>query len=99
MEGSSLAGIITAIAAVITAVGGVLLAVGVLIPNLRETRHLRRETKAVHEIVNQQRTDMMRYQRALVGALKKAGVDVPEDQSKDVDPVLSEVNNPALRAE
>lgn len=74
MTGSSLAGIITAVASVLTAVGLVITAVGVLLPNLRATRD-------VHTIVNQQRTDMQRYQAALVAALRRAGVDVPADQS------------------
>jgi hypothetical protein len=36
---------------------------------------------SVHKIVNQQRTDMLRYQRALIVALKAHGVEVPDDQS------------------
>ncbi len=35
----------------------------------------------VHEIVNQQRTDMQRYQAVLMAALRKAGVEVPPDES------------------
>lgn len=35
----------------------------------------------VHKIVNQQRTDMQRYQEALVAALQNAGVDIPRDES------------------
>ncbi len=35
----------------------------------------------VHRIVNQQRTDMQRYQEALVAALQRAGVDIPRDES------------------
>lgn len=33
--------------------------------------------------MNQQRTDAMNYQRALINALHKAGIDVPVDQSVD----------------
>lgn len=76
MEPSTLAGIITAAATVITACGGVILAISVLIPILRQTRQ-------IHTIVNQQRTDMERYQRALVAVLKEHGIDVPIDQSID----------------
>ena len=73
-----MAGSITAIATVITALGGLVLAVGVLIPILRTTR-------STHKIVNQQRTDMMNYQRALIKALQSAGIDIPDDQSKETE--------------
>ena len=72
----SVTGIITAFATVITALGGLLLAVAVLLPLLRETR-------SVHKIVNQQRTDMMRYQRALLALLKAHNIEPPVDQSLD----------------
>lgn len=95
MNSSSLAGIITAVATVITALGGFALALGVLIPILRITKEAKRasvqardmavstgvKADAVHKIVNQQRTDMLRYTEALVRALKSAGVEVPVDQS------------------
>lgn len=35
----------------------------------------------VHAIVNQQRTDMQRYQASLIAALQASGVDVPPDES------------------
>lgn len=35
----------------------------------------------VHKIVNQQRTDMQRYQAVLLDALTKAGIEIPPDQS------------------
>jgi hypothetical protein len=35
----------------------------------------------VHQIVNQQRTDMQAYQAVLVAALKRAGVEIPKDES------------------
>jgi len=77
---SSWAGVITAIATVITALGGLVVALGLLVPTLRATR-------ATHQIVNQQRTDMLRYQTALVTALESGGIDVPYDQSRaDVAP-------------
>ena len=95
MTQSSIAGIITAIATVITALGGFALALGVLIPILRITKEAKRaaveardmavrtgvKTEEVHTIVNQQRTDMTRYNEALVRALRAAGIEVPVDQS------------------
>jgi hypothetical protein len=57
---------ITAIATMVTAVGGI---------------YLNRRVKDVHKIVNQQRTDMLQYQKALIAALAAAGIDVPTDQS------------------
>lgn len=71
---SSLAGVITAIGVCLTALGGLVATIGVFIPILRQT-------KATHKIVNQQHTDMVRYQSALVRALQRAGIEVPEDQS------------------
>jgi hypothetical protein len=75
----SITGIITAFATVITALGGLILAIAVLLPLLRETRN-------VHKIVNQQRTDMMRYQRALLALLKAHGIEPPVDQSLEPEP-------------
>jgi hypothetical protein len=72
----SLTGILTACGTLLTALGGLVLAVTVLIPLLRET-------KKVHTIVNQQRSDMLRYQRALVAVLRAHHIDVPADQSAD----------------
>jgi hypothetical protein len=71
---STLTGIITAVAAVITALALLAGAMPLLIRTLRQL-------KEVHTIVNQQRTDAQNYQRALVDALTKAGIDVPADQS------------------
>jgi hypothetical protein len=92
VTGSSIAGIITATATVLTALGGLILALAVFLPTMRKTRELAERNQVtldeVHVIVNQQRTDMQRYQRALIDALHKAGVDVPIDQSVD----LSEPN-------
>jgi hypothetical protein len=39
------------------------------------------ETTAVHQLVNQRMTDMLRYQAALVTAMESAGIPVPIDQS------------------
>ncbi len=90
-----MADIITAIATVITALGGFALAIGVLIPSLKVGREAKAaavqardvaaetssRTEEVHVIVNQQRTDMTRYNEALVRALRSAGIEVPIDQS------------------
>jgi hypothetical protein len=67
--------IITASASAITAVGGVIVAFTVLIPSLRIA-------KGTHSLVNQQRTDSINYQNALIRALKDKGIDVPIDQSQ-----------------
>jgi hypothetical protein len=71
---SSAAGIISAVAAVVTALALVLGALPALLKVLKSTRE-------VHVIVNQQRTDMTRYQAALIRALNEAGITVPIDQS------------------
>lgn len=69
-------GLVTAIASVITALGLLFASLAVFLPALREIRK-------VHTIVNQHQTDLLRYQRALITALRSAGVAIPEDQSVD----------------
>jgi hypothetical protein len=69
-----LAGTITAIATLITAIGGLVLAFTVVIP-------LFKTAKSTHRIVNQQRTDMLNFQRALVRTLVEHGIKPPIDQS------------------
>lgn len=88
MQASSVAGIITAVATALIALGGVITAITVLIPILRGTRDNARTIDAVHgqvaevhTMVNQQRTDAMRYQERLVEALTAAGIPVPADSS------------------
>lgn len=92
MTGSSLAGIITASATVITACGGLFLALAVFLPQMRETKKIalagrqaaeqsRDQIIQVHTMVNQQRTDMMRYQERLIEALTASGIEVPRDSS------------------
>lgn len=74
MTSSSVAGIVGAGAGVISAIALVIGALPALIKVLRQVRE-------VHKIVNQQRTDMQNYQRALERALREHGIDVPIDQS------------------
>jgi hypothetical protein len=74
MEWGTIAGILTAIATLITAIGGAVVTAKVMIPNFKTN-------KATHKIVNQQRTDMLNFQGALIRALKKEGIEVPIDQS------------------
>jgi hypothetical protein len=76
---STLAGVITASAAVFTSLALVITAVAGLIA----ARRVGQKVDAVHVIVNQQRTDAMNYQRALIAALLKHGIEVPADQSID----------------
>ena len=68
MEVGTLAGVVTAVATLLTAFGGLLLAIKVIMPT--------------HKIVNQQRTDMIRFQTVLIRTLIAHGIAVPEDQSK-----------------
>lgn len=80
MTGTEVALIITSIGTLITAAGGV--AIALLTRNNAVIAKKNSEALGeVHIMVNQQRTDALRYQTALVKALKKAGVDVPDDQS------------------
>ena len=79
MTGSSLAGIVGAAAGVITSISLLLGAIPALIK-------VKRQTTSIHHIVNQQRTDMQNWNRALVRALKDAGIEVPIDQSAEEPP-------------
>lgn len=81
MPDSTLAGIITACASLFIAIGGVITALGVLLPLLRSSRE-------VHSLVNSASTDAKRYQAALVKALLKHGIEVPDDQSLPDVPAL-----------
>jgi len=78
---TSLAALVTAIATALIAVGGVITSITVLLPILRGTRANTRSIVEVHTIVNQQRTDAMRYQERLIEALITAGIAVPPDSS------------------
>lgn len=89
MSQSSWAGVITAVATVFTALGGLVLAFSVLVPTLRKTRENVTAVNDVHTMVNQQRTDMMRYQETLVAALQKGGIEVPTDASLRSDKKLT----------
>jgi hypothetical protein len=86
MPQSTLAGVITASATVLTAIALVITAIAGLI----RSRRVEHKVDAVHTIVNQQRTDAQNYQRALIAALDRAGVEVPVDQSVEPSKPLEE---------
>jgi hypothetical protein len=77
MPDSSMAGVITASASAFTAIALVITAVTGLIRSYK----VEGKVDKVHKIVNQERTDRMNYQRALIRALEDKGVTVPVDQS------------------
>jgi len=76
------AGIITAFAGVVTALALLAGALPALIKVMRKQDATDVAIGKVHTIVNQQRTDQMNYNAALIRALENAGVKVPVDQSK-----------------
>jgi len=82
---SSVAGVITAAGLLITAVSGLFVALTRFLPEVRRMRKAAEATQAVvdevHTIVNQQRTDMTNFNRALIRALNEGGIPVPVDQS------------------
>lgn len=80
MTGADIALIISAIGTLITAAGGVAIAV-ITKNNAVIARRNSESLGEVHTMVNQQRTDSLRYQHALIKALRKAGIEVPDDQS------------------
>jgi hypothetical protein len=84
MAGSSIAGIITATTLLITAIGGAFTAYGVMRQLRRADKkadELQQTANETHVIVNQQHTDTMNFQRALIRRLNEAGIDIPVDQS------------------
>jgi hypothetical protein len=85
-QASSLAGVITAIGACLTAIALVINAITARRRDLRIERKVDEAVKVgaeTHTIVNQERTDRMNYQRALIRALEAKGIAVPVDQSID----------------
>ena len=79
MPASTLAGVITATGTAFTAIALTITAITGLI----RSRRVERKVDSVHIIVNQQRTDMQRYIRALTAVLKENDITVPVDQSVD----------------
>jgi hypothetical protein len=79
VPGSTVAGIITAIGTVLTALALVINAYTAW----RRDKRIESKVDTVHTIVNQQRTDMQRYIRALSATLKEHNIELPIDQSID----------------
>lgn len=67
-----MAGVFTAVALAITAIVGLI-----------RSRKIEKKVDDVHTIVNQQKTDMQRYIRALTTTLNAHGIEIPVDQSLD----------------
>ena len=70
--------ILGAIGVLITAIAGAIVTLR-RVENVKTV--LREDVQAVHKIVNQQRTDMLAYQKTLVDALISSGIHVPRDES------------------
>lgn len=77
---------------IIGAVGSLVTVITAAIVSLRKIKdvkadvddvktELRGDVQAVHAIVNQQRTDMLAYQKTLIDALVSKGIHVPMDKS------------------
>jgi hypothetical protein len=88
MPAPSWAAIVTAFATLFVAISGVIAALTLFLPVLRLSRtnakkidNVESKVDGVHVIVNQQRTDQLNYQRALIRALQDQGIAVPVDQS------------------
>lgn len=56
-------------------------AIGALVTTVTAAIVSLQRIEKVHKIVNQQRTDMLAYQKTLVDALKAQGIHVPADKS------------------
>jgi hypothetical protein len=81
MTASSWAGVIGAIGSMLTAAGVLVTAVRLIMPLLSQAREIHVQAREIHTIVNQQRTDMLTYQRELIEALAAHGISVPKDRS------------------
>jgi hypothetical protein len=79
---NSVAVILTAVATLTIALGGTITALAGLIPLIRRSKRTEIKIDTVHNLVNQQHTDLVNYQAALERALVSAGVPIPPDQSK-----------------
>lgn len=70
---------------IISALGALVTVITSAIVSLRRVDNLKIELKedvqAVHKIVNQQRTDMLAYQKTLIDVLVSKGIHVPTDKS------------------
>lgn len=70
---------------IISALGALVTVITSAIVSLRRVDNLKVELKedvqAVHKIVNQQRTDMLAYQKTLIDVLISKGIHVPTDKS------------------
>lgn len=70
---------------ILGALGALITVVTTAIVNLRKIENIKVELKedvqAVHSIVNQQRTDMLAYQKTLIDVLIDKGIHVPTDKS------------------
>lgn len=75
----------TDVVMILGAIGVLITAITSSIVSLRRIDHVKtviqEDVKAVHKIVNQQRSDMLAYQADLIKALRAGGVDVPKDES------------------
>lgn len=67
------------------AVGALITVIAGAIVSLRRIESVRTDLKGdvegVHRIVNQQRTDMLAYQKTLIDVLISKGIHVPTDKS------------------
>jgi hypothetical protein len=70
--------IMGALGVLITAIAGAIVTLR-RVDKVKET--LQSDVQAVHKIVNQQRTDMLAYQKTLIDVLTSKGIHVPTDES------------------
>jgi hypothetical protein len=82
----TVAGTITAVTGIVTALALLIGAIPLLVKTLADLRKAKEAVDAVHIIVNQAKTNSEQYQTALINALLRAGVAVPDDQSKQPPP-------------
>ena len=74
---AAMAGLVTAVAVLITAVTGLITARRVE----RKVDLVHKTGEDNHKMLNQESTDRMNFQRALIRTIRAGGLDVPIDQS------------------
>jgi len=78
MDAGDVVTIMGAAGVLITAIAGAIVTLR-RVDKVKET--LQSDVQAVHKIVNQQRTDMLAYQKTLIDVLVAKGIHVPTDHS------------------
>lgn len=82
MQWGTVAGLVIAFFGMVTVIGGTWVTFRVFLPSYKKTLETSKQTIEIHQIVNQQRTDMRQYTEVLKRLLQAHDIEVPDDQSQ-----------------